>query len=192
MSESSVTLSRVFSLQGDKTPASEAKNIPAGKLDLLRERIIKEVEGIKWSAALPELTEKIGELFNIEVPDILLAAWKKIDALKKYLDSSQYAPEETIYAELAEHTITGELHPYLEIQVKNIPVKKIEFTVNLSLALKGIVLKIQNGRIKEIKTGTCEVKGRIEYQDLVIAEKALEPIQLPGSIDLGEGVAVAA
>ena len=192
MGESSVTLSRVFSLQGDKTPAGEAKNIPAGKLDLLRERIIKEVEGIKWSAALPELTEKIGELFNIEVPDILLAAWKKIDALKKYLDSSQYAPEETIYAELAEHTITGELHPYLEIQVKNIPVKKIEFTVNLSLAVKGIVLKIQNGRIKEIKTGTCEVKGRIEYKDLVIAEKALEPIQLPGSIDLGEGVAVAA
>ena len=192
MGESSVTLSRVFSLQGDKTPAGEAKNIPAGKLDLLRERIIKEVEGIKWSAALPELTEKIGELFNIEIPDILLAAWKKIDALKKYLDSSQYAPEETIYAELAEHTITGELHPYLEIQVKNIPVKKIEFTVNLSLAVKGIVLKIQNGRIKEIKTGTCEVKGRIEYKDLVIAEKALEPIQLPGSIDLGEGVAVAA
>ncbi|MEK6571603.1 MAG: hypothetical protein AABZ61_09545 [Bacteroidota bacterium] len=192
MGESSVTLSRVFSLQGDKTPAGEAKNIPAGKLDLLRERIIKEVEGIKWSAALPELTEKIGELFNIEVPDILLAAWKKIDALKKYLDSSQYAPEETIYAELAEHTITGELHPYLEIQVKNIPVKKIEFTVNLSLAVKGIVLKIQNGRIKEIKTGTCEVKGRIEYQDLVIAEKALEPMQLPGSINLGEGVTIAA
>lgn len=192
MDKSAPTLDRVFFPQGSKTQEQATREGVPERFDKLRDRVKDEIKGVKWGAALPEPAEKIGELFNIEIPDIMLAAWKKLDALKKYADTSQYAPEEIIYADLAEHTITGELHPYLQIQVRNIPVKRIEFTMNLSLVMKGMILRIQNGRIKEIRTGNCEIKGKVEYQDLLLAEKAFEPIQLPGSINLGEGIPIAA
>jgi hypothetical protein len=192
MDKSAATLGRIFFPQGSKTPEQDTRQRVPDRFDRLTARVKEEIKGISWQAALPELTEKIGELFDIEIPDIMLAAWKKLDALRKYADASQYAPEETVYAELAEHTITGEFHPYLQIQVKNIPVRRIEFTINLSLVVKGMVLRIQSGRIKEIRTGNCEIKGKVEYQDLLLAEKTFTPIELPGSINLGEGIPIAA
>lgn len=192
MDRSTPTLDQVFFPQESKTQEYDAKKGARGRFDRLTARVKEEIKGINWQAALPQLTEKIGELFNIGIPDIMLAAWKKLDELKKYADASKYAPEEIIYTELAEHTITGELHPYLQIQVRNIPVKRIEFTINLSLVMKGMILRIQDGKIKEIKTGNCEIKGKVGYQDLLLAEKAFAPIELPGSINLGEGIPIAA
>jgi hypothetical protein len=192
MDKSAATLGCIFFPQASKTPEQDTRQRVPDSFGRLTARVKEEIKGVNWQAGLPELTQKIGELFDIEIPDILLAAWKKLDVLRKYLDSSQYTPEEVIYAELAEHTITAELHPYLQIEVKRIPVKRIEFTINLSIGVKGMVLRIQNRRIKEIRSGSCEIKGKVEYQDLVLAEKTFTPIELPGSINLGEGIAIAA
>ena len=186
MTKTSVTLNRFFSLRAGKTPAPQGRTASPDRLEAFRERMKEQLKGIRWPATMPELSGKIGELLDIEIPDIMLSAWKKLDALKKSLDESRNALEEKIYLELAEHTIAADLHPYVEIRIKNIPVKKIEFTVKVALAVKGVILKLLNGRIREIRTGTCEVKGTVEYGDLVIAEKALEPIELPGSIELDE------
>ncbi|MBI2858985.1 MAG: hypothetical protein HYX90_07895 [Chloroflexi bacterium] len=71
------------------------------------------------------------------------------------------------------------------------PVGKIVFNIAISLALKGIILKIQDARIKEIVTGTCTGNGTIKLEGLVIVERKTEPVSLPGSIRLGEGVPIA-
>jgi len=180
MGNPAVSLSDVFSLRSTEG------------LERIRERMAKEIGGAKWTASLPDVVEKVAGLFNIEIPDIMMFAWKKVSDLKKSLDRSTQAPEETIFVELADHTITSEHHPCVDVEVNGVAVKKLEFTVKLSLTLKGFILRIQNGRVKEIQTGTCEGKGTIAYGDLEFAEKTLAPIKLPGSIDLGEGVALAA
>ena len=50
--------------------------------------------------------------------------------------------------------------------------------------MKGFVLKVQAGQIKEMETGSCEVKGTIAYAGQIIVEKKLSPIKLPLSIPL--------
>ena len=51
--------------------------------------------------------------------------------------------------------------------------------MTLTFKLKGFVLKIKAGEVEEIRTGRCEVGGKVQYQNLTIAEKKLSPIDLP-------------
>jgi hypothetical protein len=142
----------------------------------------REIKTIKWPAAMPDLTSKIGELFNVELPDLLIVSWKKARQLQEALEESRRSPEQVIVLDLAEHVITNEYHPYIEIRIAGVPSpKKIEFTVELLTRLKGIILRIQAGTITEIQAGSCEFEGKVKYQDLTIADKKLDrPIELVG------------
>ena len=176
MSKSSITVRDVFELP--KPGESESEGWKT-----FGERVSEEVKGIK-TAAMPDIAEKVAELFEIPIPDIFLASWKKASSLQAALEESRSAPEAVMNTELGEHTINSVHRPYIEIRIQNKTVKKIEFTLKLSFGLKGFVLKIQDGAIRGMQTGLCEVKGKLEYQDLVIAEKKLAPITLPGSVSL--------
>src|ERR1041384_1948061 len=144
-----------------------------------QDKLKEETKGIKWTAAMPDLGAKICELLDIKISDILTAAWKKADALRQALADSKADPERSIYLDLAEHSIDYETKPFIDVKIKGTSVKKITLTVTLNLKLKGFTLKVQNGAICEIQTGSCEGKGTIKYDKLPIAEKKLSPIKFP-------------
>jgi len=179
MDDPSVSLRKVFSFT-----ENGPKDSSPDRWTRFQARLAQEVKGIDWPAAMPDVAEKICELFDVSVPHLFMASWKKADDLKRLLAESEENPETVRYLELVEHTLRSEHHPYIEAKIRNLTVKKIEFTVTLSFSLKGFVLKIQKGEIQEIQTGRCEVEGKVDYEDLTIAEKKLAPIELPGSIYL--------
>lgn len=144
-----------------------------------QDKLKSEAKGIKWTAAMPDLGAKICELLDIKIHDVLMTAWKKAEALRQALAESKLDPERSIYLDLAEHSIDYETKPFIEVKIKGASVKKITLTVTLNLKLKGFTLKVQNGAICEIQTGSCEGKGTIKYEKLAIAEKKLSPIKLP-------------
>lgn len=176
MADSPTTLRDVFELPEPRAPERSSEGWKEFK-----GKIIKEVKGIKL-ASMPDLTKKFGELFDIPIPDIFLVSWKKANALQSLLEESRKSPETVMNIELGEHTIVSQHKPSIEVKIQNATVKKLEFTLRLGFILKGFNLKIQNGEIREMQTGVCEVKGTVEYDKLTIAEKKLAPITLPGSI----------
>jgi len=144
-----------------------------------QDKLKQEAKGIKWTAAMPDLGAKICELLDVKIHDVLMTAWKKADALRQALADSKLDPERSIYLDLAEHSIDYETQPFIDVKIKGASVKKITLTVMLNLKLKGFTLKVQNGAICEIQTGSCEGKGTIKYEKLAIAEKKLSPIKFP-------------
>ena len=144
-----------------------------------QDKLKQETKGIKWTAAMPDLGAKICELLDIKIHDILMTAWKKADALRQALADSKTDPERSIYLDLAEHSIDYETQPFIDVKIKGASVKKITLTVMLNLKLRGFTLKVQNGAICEIQTGSCDGKGTIKYEKLAIAEKKLSPIKFP-------------
>ena len=174
MSHQAVSLRQVFSL-----PENGAQDPTPDRWNTFQAAVSKEVKTIKWPASMPDVAEKICELFDVKLPDLFLMSWKKADDLRKALDESRKTPEATKYLELVEHTIRSEHHPYIEARIRNLPVKKIQFVVKLTFRLKGFVLKIKAGQVEEIQTGRCEAEGKVEYAGLTIAEKKLSPIALP-------------
>ena len=179
MSDATITLREVF-----EVPNSGAAPQKAGDgWKKFQDRVTREVKGIK-TAAMPDVTRKFAELLDIPLPNIFLASWKKADSLQTLLAESVKTPEAVSSLELAEHTINSLHKPWVEVKLQGTTVKKIEFTVRLAFQLKAFVLKIQNGSIKEMQTGSCEAKGTVEYEGLTILEKKLAPIVLPGTIPL--------
>jgi hypothetical protein len=175
--ESPVTISDVFNL-----PKAGEKDSQPKRWQVVQDRIKQEVKDVKFPAALHDLGPKICELFNVPLPDVMVTSWKKLGELQALLEKSRNSPDEVMYLELAAHTINSEHKPHLEMRIKDLPVKKIEFPVKLVFNLKGFVLRVKGGAITEIQTGACEVKGTVSYAGQVIAEKKLSPIKLPGSI----------
>ena len=172
-----MTISEVFDLPKEGKADSQPK-----RWQVVEERIKKEVKDVKFPAALHDLGPKICELFNVPLPDVMVTSWKKVGGLQELLEKSRNAPDEIMYLELAQHSINSQHKPHLEMRIKDLPVKKIEFLVNLVFNLKGFVLKVKAGAIQEIQTGACEVKGTISYAGQVIVEKKLTPIKLPGTV----------
>ncbi len=180
--ESAPTVREIFALPEKETDPSD------DRWKEFQERIDKEVKGIKWTAAMPDLAAKVCELLDIKIPNILVAAWKKAKELQTVLEKSKATPDEVVYLELTEHNINSEHKPSLDVRIKGATVKKIELGVQLGFKLKGFVLKIQNGGIREMQTGQCEAKGTIKYGTLMIAEKKLEPIKLPLTIAIPSAI----
>lgn len=145
-------------------------------------KLAEEAKGIKWTAAMPDLGAKICELLDIKLHNILLTAWKKVEALREVLETSRKSPDKSTFLDLAEHNIDYATKPSVDVKIKGVTARKITLDLALNMKLKGFTLKVQNGGIREIQTGSCEVKGNIKYEKLPIAEKKLAPIKFPLSI----------
>lgn len=179
VAESVPTIGDVFGMpeKGVEDPSDD-------RWKTIRERLNEEVKGIKWTAAMPDLAPKLCDLLDIKIPNVLVTAWKKATEIKAVLEKSKQTPEEITYLELAEHGINSEHKPSIDVKLRGATVKTIALLVQLGFKLRGFVLKIQNGAIVELQTGSCEVKGTVKYGGLAIAEKKLAPIKLPFSIPL--------
>ena len=181
--ESVPTLRQVFSLPEKETDPSD------DGWKSFQERVSKEVKGVKWIASMPDLAPKVCELLDIKIPDVLVTAWKKVRDLQRVLEESKKTPDKIVYLELAEHTIDYQTKPSIDVKIKSATVKKLELPIQLGFKLRGFVLKIQNGGIREMQTGNCEAKGTIKYGTLTVAEKKLEIIKLPFSIAIPDSIA---
>jgi hypothetical protein len=175
MNNSSLNLRTLFSF-----PDPPATTPPSNEWQEFQSRLGREIKTIKWPAAMPDLVSKIGELFNVELPDLLVSSWKKAREIQEALEESSKSLEKVIVLDLAEHKIANEYHPYIEIRIAGFQLPKIEFEVQIVTTLKGIILKIQAGTITEIQAGTCDFDGKVQYKDLTIAEKKVARIELLG------------
>src|SRR5882762_8666218 len=124
MSDSSLNLRSLFSF-----PDPAATTPPSNEWREFQNRLGSEIKTIKWPAAMPDLVSKIGELFSVELPDMLITSWKKATELQQALAESGKAPETVTILGLIEHTVSSEFHPSIEIRVLGVPSKKIQFTV---------------------------------------------------------------
>jgi hypothetical protein len=191
MSEADITLKELFALDAEKIAANAKSALAASQgTALLKEKLLKEVKRVPWPSVGDAILGKVGDLLDIKLVDVLVLAWKKYRLLAKYADRDRYSPDEVVLVPLATHTVTAEQHPYIEILVREQPLGKIVFDVSLSLMLEGFVLKIQDGKIKAIQTGSWQGKGTIALEKETLVEKDLGPVTLPGSIDLGEGISL--
>jgi hypothetical protein len=193
MGQVTVTLDEIFGVsvtgfwQGC-VPTLEASEA----ISALRTRLLHRLPGIRWPAVLAEISQQAKGMFDFDLVDILAGAWSKCRELAKYSDRQKYPVQQTYLVPLAKHTLNSTYHPFLEILINDNPVGKVVFDVMLSLTVEGFVLTVQDATIKKVLAGSCQGKGTIALGRAVLIEKTLAAIRLPGSIDLGKGIRIAA
>lgn len=177
--------------------AKDAVGTDAALIDLQGE-IEQQLPELSANAVREELNAKIGEVLGTGIDEVLVASWRKFQDFQEYADPAKHPPEETILVPLAEHTIRSSHHPHVDLMVKNVTIGSVHLVVELALALEGVVLKIQGGKIRDVRGGSCRASGtllcsvetRLGAKELLNVEKETRKFELRGAIRLGDGIAI--
>lgn len=132
------------------------------------------------------------EVIDVDLGEILTGAWNRYQELQKYRDSERYPADEIILVPMVEHTVRSIHSPAIEIVANDVPVLNLKFELDLSLELEGVVLKIAGGKIIEICAGSCQGRGQIKWRDAVLLDRETRAFDVPGAIDLGDGITIPA
>ncbi len=187
----SLTLSDVVAFRPRELSNEEWSRLESGKgvMELRR-----PLEGARlpggWAGLRNQILAEAGGLLDIRILDVMHWAWKKGRELEDYRDTERYPPDKTFSVPLAEHKITSTHTPHVDIRINDKKVGSIHFAVNIEIAIKAMTLEIRNARIKKIHSGDCKAKGSFFCEGFLLAERETEPLDLPGTIDLGEGLPI--
>jgi len=122
------------------------------------------------------VSDEIAGLLDISLVGVMLRAWSEYALVRKYLTTS-----ETALVPLLDHTIETSHEPSIDLSWANVVIKKVKLKVTLEIAVEGLVLKIAAGRIQKIEAGSFKASGRLECEEVILAEKKLKPLNIPGS-----------
>ena len=129
-------------------------------------------------------------MLDIEITDVVGGGWAKYRELRQYRDPKRYPPGEVVLAPLAKHRIKSSHKPYLELLIGDQPAGRIEFQLDVEMKLEGVVLKIRDGRIWGVKSGTCRCAGRLACRGVSLVEKKTKPFVFRGAVDFERGVPI--
>jgi hypothetical protein len=197
-SEANLKMKDLFEVGNAKDP-SEGKNetarpeLEASKaVTALKEEVAKKSKLVRWSVVEDVLVDKTVEVLDIPVLTFLLPAWQKYREIHEFADTEKHPAGETNLVSLVEHTVKVEHDPSLQVTYRgvDIPKAKLEFTLLGVLTLEGVVLKIQDGKIKSIQGGAVKWSGELLLEKRSILKKESKFYDLTGNIDLGEGIAL--
>lgn len=189
MSEEQLTIEQVLLSSEEETGDASTEERLLEEVKAATEKVGEEVKAT-WPVMKEILIEKIKELLNIDIPDIMTNAWSKYAILQQYTDRDYYPPEETYFVELADHTINSEHYPQIDVTVNGQVVTTIHFYIVLALNLKGLVLRVQDGRIKGIAAGDCLGRGSLYCENRLLVEKETRSFKMPGALNLREGIPI--
>ncbi len=185
------TVMDLFSGQTDAMMQKLSEMDSGKNIAALKQAFAEKARGVlRWQDAFAEAGQKVGALLDIKITDILVRAWQKHAELQQYADRDKHPPEESILVPLSTHEVRSEHHPCLEIFIGDHLLGRMVFDLILTLEVKGLILKIQDARIREIRTGECRGAGVFEFEKVVLLEKESQDIPLPGRISLGDGIAL--
>ena len=157
----------------------------------LRQEINTGLARMPWPGAVEKIVEKTDELLDIPLFPILGKVYSQANLFTRYLDRDAYDAEESILVELADHAVDSSHEPHLDIEINGKLIGALKLNISLRLELKGLILKIQDAHIREIRPGACQGTGEVTFYGKVLMEKQSEEYKFLGPIDLGEGIPIA-
>jgi len=110
--------------------------------------------------------------------------------LHKYLDQTRYNPGTVIWTSLCKHTVSSTHHPQINFLINEVEAGKLVFDLKLALKIDGLELKIQAGRIKALRLGSCVGSGELRLGELVITKQKSKKIEIGDAWNLGAGVSI--
>jgi len=189
MTDSTLTLREFFDANIEDFSSRVGPGIDAyQEAKSVRQSIEQDSRLIRWPWVRDAVVEKATGILDLNLLDIIVSGWKKYMQISKYADRKKYGTEEAILVPLAEHTIESKQSPYVEVLLRDHPVGRVVFDLSLSLTLEGFVLKIQDGSIREIQSGSGKGIGELSLSGQSIYKKESKPLHLPGHLSLGRGI----
>jgi hypothetical protein len=185
-----ITLVDLFEPTFDNFGAPAAAVILTGAaLVPLQTALFRELSYFPWKSFVGSLGTKAMDLLRTRLSDILVGTLQKSREILEYRDRAKHPPQEAATVPLFDRTFTSEHHPALEILFRESRYEVV-FDVDLRLAMKGLILEIENAQIKAVHSGSLEGSGSISLWGVDLLKKQFPSVMLPGIVKLGRGIAI--
>ena len=143
-----------------------------------------------WGAIGKKLEQTTLELLDVDLMEVLAAAWGKYQVLAEYADDRPDTPPATHEVSLADHTMSVTFHPTIDVTVEGLGRGSLTFDLKVTATVKGIQLTVRRGRITRVSTGSCRGSVTLELDRVPLVDQDFPEVDLPGVVDLGEGIAI--
>lgn len=186
-----ITISDVFLRSGGTLSGKsleEVRRLP--RMQRVESELQQRGGSKRWLAFLRSEARRWPELLQVDLMAIIAGAWNRHQDLQKYADRSRYAPGETIQVALTEHSIRSQHHPHIDILIDNVKQGELRFDVDLTLKVKGLMLRIRDGRIRSMQLAECQAGGEVKLEGFRIARQKTRAIAIEPEIDFGKGIPI--
>ena len=185
-----ISLADLFELAPSSFGAAAAAAIvTSGALAPLQAAVLAELSHFPWQSFIGSLGTRSLELFQTHLSDILQSVWQKYREISEYRDTAKHPPEEVASVPMHEHTFTSKHQPCLEIVFRGTK-HRVTFDIQLNLEVTELILSIQSGKIKSVQSGSLRGSGSISLGPVELTRKEFQPILLPGTLALGDGIQI--
>ena len=135
-----------------------------------------------WSMMHSALATRVTSLLDIKIVDVLAGAWNKSFMLRQQMEKSRSTPGKDVFVQLSEHKIASTHEPSIALMKNGQEIKRLKFPVSIELVLQGAVVRIRDGEIQEVQLGKVKAKGTVRCESVLLAQKELAPIEIPGTL----------
>ncbi len=130
------------------------------------------------------LSDQIDDLLGMDVLELFVSAWLK----HREFAALANKPGEGQLVELIDHAMSSVHEPKVELMLDGKRVFVLPVKIVLALQFRGAQLLLRGGRVREVRLGELEGKGRFEIAGQKVKEQALGEAKLPGIWRLDPGI----
>ena len=134
-----------------------------------------------------ELAESTTDFMSANLSDVVAAGWKKYDALLKAARSTCDDRNATELVALTTHKIESSHHPSIDLFLDKKRLATVEIAMDVALTIVGVIAVVKQGRLMEIRSGSCTASGSLAVQGVELIKKQRK-YDLGGAFRLGRGV----
>jgi hypothetical protein len=150
----------------------------------------------KGRIALADIEKEMGNAYrralNVKLIDIFAGAWSAVTQVAELGDTTNYPSGEKHFVPLANHRITSDHRPKVEVLVDGMPLVSLTLNVNLQAQFEAAVLEVEGGHIHAIKPGNCLAMASVSCRGVPIASTSSRRLALPAEIELQPPFAIRA
>ena len=189
MNNFDLTIQNFFLFSSDQVRNQDTKSLETTPSFVTIKNALKQkAASIGWPGLMNAVISRLPDLLGVSIKPILSRAWAKHIELQRYLEGGEESSDETVILALAEHEITSNHQPSVQILLDEHLLAEICLDIHLTMLLKGFNLLIQNGRIRECRTGSCVCGGSLSCEGITLLEKKTQEFPLPGIISFERGI----
>ena len=161
--------------RGTDTPEAIARRLAAEqKLD----HALKSFRKVTREIVVHEIADTLAALLDANLAGILVEGWRRHGELRAAARYTLAVPGSSQLVELADHQITEEQQPSINLLVDDHRVATFTFDATLVFDVHALIAGVKAGRLVAVHAGHCDITGTLAIEDTeVLSRKVRVPLR---------------
>ena len=174
----------------DGTAADPAAGLALDFGGQLNGNLPAKIGGEARKAVARDLADAAVELTRLDLSDVLASGWQRHTELRAAGRRTRDLPGTRETVVLAQHRISHEAHPYVDVLLGDARLTRVSLTVLVTVDVTALAATVTAGRLTGLSSGRALVTGTLELAGVPLARRSRES-NLPLELGFEEGLRLA-